>query len=300
MNPQLANRIVGIVARLRRELVERVRDANATSEQGVAAAGTGAGHIVAMATTFIERTAARVSTIRSETGISKAVEAQTAIVDRFARGLSERAATQRRLAQEAFDHVGQIRAAGLAVEQLTIAARVLSINARIEAARLGESARGLNAIAQEMNKLAQDVARANAAIGPLAEGLAVLLPEMQHASEAMHTEALAFRRDAQQALTDVERSGRELGDLVVAISRDGSETVGAILANSQAVMSHLQFQDVTAQSLLALDRVAREAEVEVADVLDAHELAAAIAPPAISFVGSGTASRERAGEVMLF
>lgn len=294
-------RMLAEVSAFREAVLARVKHVNALTETEVSAAGQSAIAIVERATAQVEaarRTAREISGAGSGRGIGDAIARQTELVETFADEMRRHVSEQEQLADLAVRQLEAISQAGEAVEGLALASRILALNARIEAAHLGVRGHSFEVIADEMKQLSHQVAITNRQIAELASRLGELLPKMVEQTHAVRTRTAQFGDDVARSIDEVHRGTEQLGQVLHESVTSADDTMAAILRDSQATMSHLQFQDVVAQALLAIDQQAHSLVKRVAGLADED----AGPPPAQTLLGGGDAdfAPADAGEVMLF
>ncbi|HVV85761.1 MAG TPA: methyl-accepting chemotaxis protein [Kofleriaceae bacterium] len=292
-----ADRLRASLGGLRRRVVARLHRVNAHTSRETLAAGRALEQLVQVGREHIERLRNLLDRKLGSEGadLAHAVRAQS---ERVRAGLdSVSTALERHRAEvaDAAGHAGQITAAAGAIARLTSEARSLALNARIEAARAGEHARGFATIAEQMKLLSDAIAAANTTVNLLGKTLGVSLPVLEEQSKALGAEAAALGQELREGMAHVERQVQSLHDDVAAALTDSDRAVGQMVAASHAALSHLQFQDVCAQQLLAIDAWVRELQVETA--ADGEQVEAPAHPVVDS--GDGEPAQE-AGDVILF
>ena len=294
-------RMLDEVAAFRVAVVARVKQVNSLTEREVTEAGRSAIAIVERATAQAEltrRTAAQLSGSGAEAGIGQAIGRQTQLVEQFAWDLRERVGVQESLAEQAVRQLEAIGQAGEAVEGLALASRILALNARIEAAHLGVRGHSFEVIADEMKQLSNQVAETNRQIAELASRLGELLPQMVAQTHAVRERTEEFGAQVSSSIEDVHRGTERLGQVLHDSVQAADDTMVAILKDSQNAMSHLQFQDVVSQALLAIDLQAHALVTRVAGAASGD----GVLPPAHTLLGGAESefAPAGAGEVTLF
>ncbi len=286
-----------VIGALRRRLVRRIREVNATTERETLAAGGALARLVEVGRSH----AADVRRV-----LDHVVSGDGATLTKAVRELALRMRTDLdRVSGSLQDHCGEVAAASTHAEQIGVAAgdiaslasqaRTLALNARIEAARVGDH--GFAVIAQEMKRLSDAIANTNATINRLAGSLGTALPALRQRSAELGAETTALADDLRADLSNVERQLELLHEQVRGALDATDHTVTSMVDTSHTALSHLQFQDVCAQQLLAIDGWAHEAQATLTPPGDS----AAIAPPVQTTLGEGAGpTTQAAGEVALF
>lgn len=283
-----------VLGSLRRQVVRRIRDVNATTERETLAAGGALARLVEVGRGHAAEVRRVLDQVVSGDGatLTKAVRE---LAVRLRRDLD-------RVASSLHEHCGEVAAASTHADQIAQAAgdiatlasqaRTLAFNARIEAARVGDH--GFAVIAQEMKRLSDAIAETNARVNGLACSLGTALPALRQRSAALGAATGALAGELRADLTNVERQLELLHAQVRGALDSTDRTVTSMVQASHTALSHLQFQDVCAQQLLAIDGWAHAAQA----TLDPD---APRDPPAQTTVGDGAAPPSQpAGEVALF
>jgi chromosome segregation ATPase len=154
-----------------------------------------------------------------------------------------------------------------------------------------------SAISSEMQALSTEVQRANAQIAELGANLVDAIPRVS---------ALAFRMEAlteefSNRLTDSIRQVREeeqqMRENIMQVMQAGDRILAEVLARAGESLSHLQFQDSTAQGLLEIDRWLYDLEGRVAACLEVD--VSPIPPLHMTIGGSSDYDPANAGELTL-
>lgn len=316
--PRLGEAIDEALRHCRTTTLDRIRRTNEMTSREVLAAGQSLGEIV-------ERAQAQVETARSalaglsgqgEEGVADLVDHQTemtrAHVDELRAMLSE----QSEVTRKAIEACSDIAAIGSQVRKVAQRTRILSLNANVEAARLGASGAGIEVIASEMRRLTDEVNRANQRIEQMAQTLLASLPRIVEHTETMSGSTEQFANRLSNNAVAVGAATNRLRSTVASILASGDRESTAILSGSHAALSHLQFQDPAAQSLLIIDADLARVSQHVTQLLAHTDAADARLPERIELeLTAADAHRElnagevavldgvpgaEAGEVMLF
>ncbi|MBL8626316.1 MAG: methyl-accepting chemotaxis protein [Myxococcales bacterium] len=286
-----------LLGALRGRLVRRIKEVNATTERETLAAGGALSHLVDVGRGHAAEVRRVLDHVVSGDGatLTKAVRE---LAQRMRSDLDRVAGSLQQHCNEvaaASSHAGQIATAAGDIASLASQARTLALNARIEAARVGDH--GFAVIAQEMKRLSDAIAATNATINRLAGSLGTELPALRAQSASLGAETSALAGDLRADLSNVERQLELLHEQVRGALDATDHTVTSMLDASHTALSHLQFQDVCAQQLLAVDGWVHEAQTAVTP--DGPR--AAIAPPVQTTLGAGAGPPvQPAGEVALF
>lgn len=181
------------------------------------------------------------------------------ITGRFVGGMQEDMAAQQAAVREVLTLADGIQVATASIEQLTQMSHILALNMRIEAARAGEHGRGFAVIATQMREMANTIRSAadqvNAAVG----GVRASLPTVMAHSTSMQERAQRF---ITEMATHVEAATAQAG------SGGQHDRLDAVMALSNAALSHLQFHDPLVKQLDAVSREMSDCERRIQRVLD--------------------------------
>lgn len=290
--------IIDRYTRLRDRILERLKKVNRTTEDAVLAAGEHLKVVALTARKHIEqlREVLGGSLGASDSELRRAIATQAAHVREHGRVLgaavSEQAAEVATVAEQA----RLIMAAAAQIERTNTAARVLSINVRIESARSGSEV--FKAIAKEMQDLARSIGEANQRISQLATSMETTLPRLVSRSAELSTMVSQFAHEAHEQIEHIDQEIIEMRTQISASMTSSDGALAAIIEASYAGLSALQFQDVSAQSLLQIDTWQAAALRETAAELGV-EAAVEAELDAIS-TEDEILDHQNAGEVMLF
>jgi uncharacterized protein YukE len=186
-------------------------------------------------------------------------EDSTPIVDQLRSQSEEVAEFVRHTRSFLSDQIGFAKAANRAcdnisssatfVSDLMVRSRILALNMQIEAARLGQQGAAFNVIAEEMKHFALEVRQANESIKSALDELLVAMPKIEQRTSEMDGEMETFSHHIDQRLSDVQSQTQKLADCMQ-ISLDSTTARNEeIVGLTQKVLSALQFQDPTSQTL---------------------------------------------------
>lgn len=290
--------IIDRYTRLRERVRERLKKVNSTTEAAVLAAGAQLNNVADIARTHIERLRSVLEGPLgdSDSELRRAITRQAEHVREhcgvLGAAVSEQAAEVGAMSEQA----RSIMAAAAQIERTNTAARVLSINVRIESARSGSEV--FKAIATEMQDLARSIGEANKRISELATSMETTLPKLEARSAALSTTVAQFAADAREGIEHIDREIADLRGSVDESLKSSDGALAAIITASCAGLSALQFQDVTAQSLLQIDNwqaaSLRETAEEIGVTADVEPDVAAISTE------DEILENRHAGEVLMF
>jgi methyl-accepting chemotaxis protein len=189
----------------------------------------------------------------SRRGVTELIEEQGSIAaTRFA---AIRAALQEQtvLTREALQSSSEIAKIGAGVARVAFQARLLSLNANIEAARFGDQGGGFQVIATEMRRLTDEIDRANRQIESMAGALMGSLPKINERADDLCRHADAFTEELTESSLAVGSATTQMRKSVNDLLASGDQAATQVLSGSHDALSHLQFQDPTAQSLMIID-----------------------------------------------
>jgi methyl-accepting chemotaxis protein len=312
--------VEGVLTELRTIIMDRIRQANATTEQEVLKIGNELHAIVerarAQGRAMTQSVGALVLDNKNGDSVSQAINAQARAVQGFVRELSSGLDSQRESSSRALEKSNSIIALGRTVQTVAAQAKILALNAHIEAARAGQAGAGFGVIAAEMGRLSTLISTANRAIEETASELAGVLPQLAASALDLNNLTQEFRGDLEGHLTRVVSGTNQLQEAVVNVTQDVEDNLKEISSSAFRVLSSLQFQDPTAQHLLVADRDIANAiqrvrstltQAKVGDApvvastestLTAAESHRELAAGNVAIFGEGFAFE--AGEVMLF
>jgi methyl-accepting chemotaxis protein len=247
--------IAQVVGECRAHVLDRIRKANDMTSTEVIAVGNNLDQIVNRAQSQVKATRATLDGLSGagRRGVTELVEQQARIAaTRFA---AIRSALQEQtvLTHQATQSSSEIATIGAGVAKVAFQARLLSLNANIEAARFGDQGGGFQVIATEMRRLTDEIDRANRQIESIASKLLGSLPKISERADELCRHADGFTAELAENSAAVESATSKLKTSVNELLENGDQTATQVLSGSHAALSHLQFQDPTAQSLLIID-----------------------------------------------
>ena len=289
----------------REKLVKRVRTVNETTSNEVKEAAHFLNAVVMSARAYVQDSQRALSRLQGEgnDSLGQLLSKQAEFLRKHATDMSSRAAMQDERARQAAAAAKSIADLAASIERLAGEARLLAVNARIESSRLGAQSAGFEVLASEMQRLSDEVASTNERVGELAGRLGHDLPWIAQHARDFRRAMEDFTTTSTMQLDETERGVMELRTQVARASKAGSSAIEDILRDSQAALSHLQFQDVVAQDLRQLDGQARDAQVQALQSLEAGPAVVAEVPEAEYTTMGGTehsSPMNPSGEVMLF
>lgn len=245
--------IIDRYTRLRDRVRERLKKVNRTTEDAVLAAGEQLKSVAAIARTHIEqlRSVLEGPLGASDSELRQAIASQADHVREHGRVLGAAVSEQATEVSAVAAQARLIMAAAAQIERTNTAARVLSINVRIESARSGSEV--FKAIAKEMQDLARSIGEANQRISQLATSMESTLPKLVARSDELSSMVTQFASEAHDRIEHIDHEILDLRNSVDASLKSSDGALASIISASYAGLSALQFQDVSAQSLLQID-----------------------------------------------
>jgi methyl-accepting chemotaxis protein len=242
----------------REKLVKRVRTVNETTSNEVKEAAHFLNAVVMSARAYVQDSQRALSRLQGEgnDSLGQLLSKQAEFLRKHATDMSSRAAMQDERARQAAAAAKSIADLAASIERLAGEARLLAVNPRIESSRLGAQSAGFEVLASEMQRLSDEVASTNERVGELAGRLGHDLPWIAQHARDFRRAMEDFTTTSTVQLDETERGVMELRTQVARASKAGSSAIEDILRDSQAALSHLQFQDVVAQDLRQLDSIA--------------------------------------------
>ncbi|MCE9571694.1 MAG: hypothetical protein K8W52_00920 [Deltaproteobacteria bacterium] len=301
----MPDRIFDTFASVRRRVRDAISSVNRTTESETIAVGTRLQRIVALGSEHIARlkSVLGASLGHDDEGLVASIQRQSRRIQDHLQEMTRRLQDHRTQVGAAASRVTDITETARQIATLNSEARILALNARIEAARAGEHGRGFAVLAGEMNRLSQAIAQASVRIQGLGTELNVALPRLRNESEALEAMTSTFGVAAREDIDGLEQQVHVLQDEVHAAVRESDRVLVGILDDSHQALSHLQFQDVCAQTLRVTDgwlaEGARAMAAELGRSVD-------IEPAEYTTIGDGDrtsvthADSPPAGEVNLF
>jgi chromosome segregation ATPase len=250
--------------------------------------------------------------------LSGALEKQRRSLGAYVGAMNQGLTEQHESAARAIGCTNQITGLAQEIESISSALAVLTLNARIESARSGASGVAFGTIADSMRALSAQVKEANARVAELAASLKDIIPGIEARSRGL-------REQNGILAADITRQLGELGDAYTTARKaaaevivGGGEHARRVVARTNQVLSHLQYQDRMAQTLREVEAVLERsrlvelgmlenlpAEHDAGDVARALSEARARVPSGSRRFGgegepSSSAVQQESGEVMLF
>ncbi len=307
MNDSLGKKLVSEVTDFRETLSERVKRVNSLTETEVIGAADAVGAIVDMVATLSSQTKETLEGISfsdhgdDEKSLAVSIAKQSDTTELFVSVLQGRMEKQRSVAAQAYEQSQAISEAANSVERLSRQATMLAINAMIEAARMGEAGASFTVIGNEMQWLSKEIKRTNTLVAGLAENLGELLPSIAKMIEETSSHTDAFSGTIKETISEVRERTTSLQGGVEELLTDNEDAMSTILNQSNAALSHLQFQDTVAQGLMRLDCIVRDLIISVG-TLGGEDMSNMLVPEEehVEIGGEKLISPDEAGEVMLF
>jgi hypothetical protein len=249
---------------LRHRVVARVREVNEVTTRETIAAGRSLSALVDVAREHIATMQTTVAA-SAQGSLQIAVTELSSYVRQHAATTREALVANQRRLEQANTHCRTIRDAARHVERLSHEARVLAINALIESRTAHGAAPGMAVIADEMQRLAKTIARVNAEIQQVAGDLGSTLPDASAQGARVMEASVAFEQTSARQIAAIDAQAAALQSRVAHVVEDADQALSRVVGESQAALSHLQFQDVCGQQLLEIDRWLHGAHAEIAD-----------------------------------
>ncbi len=299
-----------VVERARRSIRETVDSANTTTEREVVAVGEALNEVVAAARSHIQHTRASFEALAGNDGeqsVAELLVAQSSLASTFADDVTAVLDRQRAAAARTSSLSTEIVALGKKIGDVAFQSRLLSLNASVEAARLGEDGTTFGTIALEMRRLTEAVESTNKTMSRIAREICEVLPEIESHAETLRTRSEDFSTQMQTQLKRVDSATSMLSETLRNSQGEADQRLEAIIGASQRALSHLQFQDTTAQQLVSaaknMDKAADEitslvAQSGAGDMVVVQQPVVSVRPSAAA--SNKPASGIEAGEVMLF
>jgi methyl-accepting chemotaxis protein len=293
------------LTRARATVSDIIVDANRVTEVETLAVGESLQAIVRDAERFVAELHSNFSALQSTNdngGLVHLIEAQREAIVSYVTKVNSEAAENRSAAKAALEQTQTIMRVGTNINEVARSSKMLALNASIEAARLGQAGRSFAVIAAQMQTLSDKVHESNQLITQLANGLLELLPHIVQISEQLAERSEGFTRQNQAQSRQVQEGTARLEAALNTSMKGGDLRLAAILKHSQEALSHLQFQDPTAQRLMRIDRTLETVQRRIAEALEQDAAAALIEDPLQVELGGGVDTMEapESGEVMLF
>jgi methyl-accepting chemotaxis protein len=201
--------------------------------------------------------------------VTTAEETMGHLVGRMARAAGHSAVlSQKALGQmeDVTRELGEIHAILEEIEFIAEQTNLLALNAAIEAARAGNEGRGFAVVAEEVRRLSERSQKAASGIGEIVGEFRRRLDEVSSSLKSM---TLVDQEEAGQAETEAESLMQEcisskeaMQQAVAALSGQGEEISHEI----SELVTRLQFQDITRQTLERVRRDLQEVTVQLSAI----------------------------------
>jgi methyl-accepting chemotaxis protein len=296
--PQPGQVLIESLERHREAIIQRIRDANGMTEREVLAVGDSLKRIVDEARAYVADSRHTLEKFAS-TNVSEMFERHGSVMSTFVETMQTQVSAQGEAAQQATEHTNRIVELGRTIERVTMESKILALNANIQARRLGVQGESFQVIAQEMKHFSESVNDANKTVQALAEGLLDVLPRILGLATDMHKTSERFSIDINQRVAEVAETNSAMKTQVAESMAAGETRLQQILKLSYEALSHLQFQDTVAQSLLNCQGQMKKSIEEVEQWLNTGDAGIADAKAAAKGE-TPEASTIESGDVMLF
>jgi hypothetical protein len=285
-------------------VLERIQGVNKLTESEILSVGDALQRIVKEAQAHVEATRGTLSAIagdRSDESVTGLVSRQASRSEHFLSRVEALIAQQSRHAEHAVVLTKRIAELGDRVSNIAFQSRLLSLNASVEAARLSGQGAAFGVISVEMKRLSDAVEDANRGVADLASELTEALPNIAKVGNELLQCSNSFRQELNGGLQDIKDATSSLRSTIGDSMSDGDKRIDRVIHESNAALSHLQFQDVCAQSLLIIDKDLDNTRLCIKNVVAGAGVAAKRVPDDMSLtVERASSNRDRAGgEVMV-
>lgn len=293
------------LTRARASVSDIIVEANRVTEAETLAVGDALCGIVKEAEGFVQELRTSFSALQSdggEGGIVRLIDKQGQAIQAYVGTVQADSAEHRTTALAALEQTQTIMRVGTTINEVARSSKMLALNASIEAARLGQAGRSFAVIAGQMQTLSDRVHESNQLIAELATGLMELLPRIVEMSNGLSRRSADFSGEFQAQSKLVGAATERLEHALTKAMKGGDQRLASIISTSQAGLSHLQFQDPTAQRLMRIDKTLETVQHKMVEILDAHDHADLIEEPLQEELGGGIdlEAAPESGEVMLF
>ena len=293
------------LTRARATVADIIVDANKVTETETLAVGESLCNIVSEAEGFVQELRSNFSALQSdggEGGIVRLIDNQGIAIQTYVAAVQSDSAEHRATAEAALTQTQTIMRVGTTINEVARSSKMLALNASIEAARLGQAGRSFAVIAGQMQTLSDRVHESNQLIADLATGLMEILPRIVEMSNGLSRRSGQFSGEFQTQSKAVQAATARLETALASSMKGGDQRLAAIIGASQEALSHLQFQDPTAQRLMRIDKTLETVQRQMLDILDTHAHAELIEVPMQEELGGGIdlETAPESGDVMLF
>jgi methyl-accepting chemotaxis protein len=290
--------LIESLERHRDTIIQRIRETNGITEREVLAVGDSLKLIVDEARAYVADSRNTLEEFAS-TSVSDMLERHGAVMSSFVDTIKAQVSAQGAAAQQATEHTNRIVELGRTIERVTMESKILALNANIQARRLGIQGESFQVIAQEMKHFSESVNDANKTVQALAEGLLDVLPRILSLAADMRKTSESFSVDINQRVVEVAQTNSAMKAQVAESMAAGESRLQQILKLSYEALSHLQFQDTVAQSLLGCQGQMAQAINEVERWMKSGDEGFVDAQVAAQTTAE-EASTIESGDVMLF
>jgi methyl-accepting chemotaxis protein len=277
----------------RQDIISRIRDANGMTEREVLAVGEALKLIVDEARSYVKDSRTTLEEFAS-TNLSDMLERHGALMTHFVTSMQTQVTAQSDAARQATSQINRIVELGQTIERVTMESKILALNANIQARRLGVAGESFQVIAQEMKHFSESVSDANKRVQDLAAGLLNVLPRIELLAADLRKTSEEFSLNVNNRIAEVASTNSDLKEQVAKSMSSGELRLQQIMKLSYDAISHLQFQDSVAQSLLSCDTTLRDC-IQLAERWARGEGASSDAAH-----DSAASSSMESGEVLLF
>jgi methyl-accepting chemotaxis protein len=297
-DPQRGHVLVESLERHRDAIIQRIREANGMTEREVLAVGDSLKRIVDEARAYVADSRNTLEEFAS-TNVSDMLERHGSVMASFVDTMKTQVSAQGEAAQQATEHTNRIVELGRTIERVTMESKILALNANIQARRLGVQGESFQVIAQEMKHFSESVNDANKTVQALAEGLLDVLPRILSLAADMRKTSESFSIDINQRVAEVAETNSAMKVQVAESMAAGETRLQQILKLSYEALSHLQYQDTVAQSLIGCQGQMKHAIQEVEQWLNSGDEGLAEAMTTTESATEDSTTIE-SGDVMLF
>ena len=154
-----------------------------------------------------------------------------------------------------------------------------------------------SAISTEMQSLSTEVQRANAQIAELGANLVEAIPQVSALAFRMEALTEEFSSRLTESIHMVQEEERRMRESIMQALQTGDQVLAEVVARAGDSLSHLQFQDSTAQGLLEIDRWLFDLEGRIAACLEVE--VNPVSPLHMTIGGSSDYDPSNAGELTL-
>lgn len=297
--------LANVLAQTRDAVMSRIRDANQLTEKEILAVGAALNSIVQEARAHVADSSQALERITSAS-VTGLMQRQTELVATYIGVLSQQISEQAATTAQAIEQLNRILEVGEIIARVSTEARMLALNANIEASRLGAAGAAIRVIGQEMKRFSESVNRANTTVQDIAAELLETLPRIAQLAETMTDGSRSFSSNVNHHLQGLSKTSAEMKEVVAEMHQMGDVRLSRVLKASQDALSHLQFQDTLAQSLLGCEGKLNEATHVLSQLLqgpgtsDGSSEVALQLPSLPPVQPAETEPDIEAGEVMLF